>query len=247
MRVRVGCEFQFESLHPVTTVMLVGHAADGAHRTIYESRWAEPVLPIRDFRDAFANSCWRIDFPEGSSTMRYDAVVDVDDEPDPSPSRRAARPARRTSPTRCSASRCPAATSSPIRSRTRLGAVRRHAADLGAGAGGLRLGAREHHVRSHGDRAARHGARAARAPRRRLPRLRPARDGVLSRAQHPGAIHLRLSPRHRRRRARHADGLPRVDARCSSPAAGTPSTRGTTCRASGASSSASDATPPTSR
>ena len=36
MRVRVGCEFQFESVHPVTTVMLVGTRADGAHRTIYE-------------------------------------------------------------------------------------------------------------------------------------------------------------------------------------------------------------------
>jgi hypothetical protein len=54
MRVRVGCEFQSESQHPVTTVMLLGPRTDGAHRTIYESRWAEPVLPIRDFRDAFA-------------------------------------------------------------------------------------------------------------------------------------------------------------------------------------------------
>ena len=65
MRVRVGCEFQFQSQHPVTTVMLVGTRADGAHRTIYESRWVDPVLPVRDFRDAFANSCWRIEFPQG--------------------------------------------------------------------------------------------------------------------------------------------------------------------------------------
>ena len=84
MRVRVGCEFQFESQHPVTTVMLVGTRADGAHRTIYESRWVEPVLPIREFRDAFANSCWRLEFPKGTTMVRYDAVVDVDDEPDPS-------------------------------------------------------------------------------------------------------------------------------------------------------------------
>ena len=80
MRVRVGCEFQFESQHPVTTVMLVGTRSDGAHRTIYESRWLEPVLPVRDFRDAFANSCWRIEFPKGRATIRYDAVVDVDAE-----------------------------------------------------------------------------------------------------------------------------------------------------------------------
>jgi hypothetical protein len=83
MRVRVGCEFQFESTHPVTTVMLVGTRSDGAHHTIYESRWAEPLLQIRDFRDAFSNSCWRIDIPAGPSMIRYDAVVDVDDEPDP--------------------------------------------------------------------------------------------------------------------------------------------------------------------
>ena len=83
MRVRVGCEFQFESMHPVTTVMLVGTRADGAHRTIYESRWAEPSIAIRDFRDAFGNGCWRLEFPKGQSTVRYDAVVDVDDEPDP--------------------------------------------------------------------------------------------------------------------------------------------------------------------
>ena len=84
MRVRVGCEFLFESEHPVTTVMLVGTRSDGAHRTIYESRWVEPLLPVREFRDAFENSCWRIEFPKGASRVRYDAVVDVEDEPDPS-------------------------------------------------------------------------------------------------------------------------------------------------------------------
>jgi transglutaminase-like putative cysteine protease len=83
MRVRVGCEFEFESVHPVTTVMLVGTRSDGTHRTIYESRWADPPLPIHDFRDAFSNSCWRLEFPRGLTTVRYDAVVDVDDEPDP--------------------------------------------------------------------------------------------------------------------------------------------------------------------
>ena len=83
MRVRVGCEFEFETQHPVTTVMLVATRPSGAHHTVYQSRWAEPALPIQDFRDAFSNSCWRLEFPVGVSTVRYDAVVDVDDEPDP--------------------------------------------------------------------------------------------------------------------------------------------------------------------
>ena len=83
MRMRVGCEFQFQSGHPVTTVMLVAPRSDGAHRLVYESRWTEPVLAMRDFRDAFGNNCWRMDVQPGQSTVRYDALVDVDNGPDP--------------------------------------------------------------------------------------------------------------------------------------------------------------------
>ena len=83
MRMRVGCEFQFESGHPVTTVMLVAPRSDGAHRMVYESRWTEPVLAMHDFHDAFSNNCWRMDIPPGQSTVRYDALVDVSDDPDP--------------------------------------------------------------------------------------------------------------------------------------------------------------------
>jgi transglutaminase-like putative cysteine protease len=83
MRVRVGCEFQYESDVPVPAVVLVRARGDGEHRTVYESRWSEPGLPIREYQDAFGNPCWRLTFPGGLATLRYDAVVDVDDEPDP--------------------------------------------------------------------------------------------------------------------------------------------------------------------
>ncbi|MEO8336204.1 MAG: transglutaminase family protein [bacterium] len=83
MRLRVGCEFQFESMHSVTTVMLVGMRPDGAHHKVYESRWVQPDLPIVDFQDSFANTCWKLEVPIGRTTVRYDAVVDVDDGPDP--------------------------------------------------------------------------------------------------------------------------------------------------------------------
>lgn len=83
MRVRVGCEFQFDGAGPVPTVMLVRARADGTHRTVYESRWAEPALPIHEYQDGFGNSCWRVTFPAGPATLRYDAVVDVDDGADP--------------------------------------------------------------------------------------------------------------------------------------------------------------------
>jgi transglutaminase-like putative cysteine protease len=83
MRIRVGCEFQYDSDAPVPAVMLVRARADGTHRTVYESRWAEPGLPIREYLDSFGNPCWRLTFPGGPATVRYDAVVDIDDEPDP--------------------------------------------------------------------------------------------------------------------------------------------------------------------
>jgi transglutaminase-like putative cysteine protease len=83
MRVRVGCEFQYSSEVPTASVMLVRARSDGAHHTVYESRWAEPAVPIREYRDGFGNACWRLTFPAGQTVIRYDAVVDVDDAPDP--------------------------------------------------------------------------------------------------------------------------------------------------------------------
>jgi len=63
--------------------MLVRARSDGTHRTVYESRWVDPALAIREYHDTFGNTCWRLTVPEGITTVRYDAVVDVDDEPDP--------------------------------------------------------------------------------------------------------------------------------------------------------------------
>jgi transglutaminase-like putative cysteine protease len=83
MRVRVGCEFQYRSVVPTAAVMLVRARSDRAHHTVYESRWADPSLPIREYRDSFGNGCWRLTFPEGPTVVRYDAVVDVDDAQDP--------------------------------------------------------------------------------------------------------------------------------------------------------------------
>ena len=94
MRLRVGCEFQFESEHEVAAVMLVRARADGEHHALHESQWAEPDLPIREFQDGFGNACWRLTFPGGPVTVRYDAVVDVEAEPDlTEPNARLAAPA----------------------------------------------------------------------------------------------------------------------------------------------------------
>ena len=83
MRVRVGCEFDFESDFPVPMLMLVRVRPDGGHRTVYESRWVSPEIPVREYFDVFGNACWRLVTPGGPITLRYDALVEMEREPDP--------------------------------------------------------------------------------------------------------------------------------------------------------------------
>jgi transglutaminase-like putative cysteine protease len=83
MQVRVGCEFNFGSDFPVPMLMLVRARPDGQHHPVYESRWVEPDVPIHEYLDSFGNACWRLVVPGGPITLRYDALVEIDGEPDP--------------------------------------------------------------------------------------------------------------------------------------------------------------------
>ena len=82
-RLRVGCQFDYGSDEPVPMLMLVRARTDGAHRTLHESRWVDPERPIREYLDGYGNGCWRFVAPAGHLRVRYDAVVEVEDEPDP--------------------------------------------------------------------------------------------------------------------------------------------------------------------
>ncbi|CAA9299865.1 MAG: hypothetical protein AVDCRST_MAG77-5529 [uncultured Chloroflexi bacterium] len=83
LRLRVGCEFAMESAGPVPMLMLVRARPDGEHRTLYESRWLDPEVPVHEYIDGFGNFCWRFTAPGGLLSLRYDAVVETDLEPDP--------------------------------------------------------------------------------------------------------------------------------------------------------------------
>ena len=83
IRLRVGCEFEYESAAPVPMLMLVRAQPDGEHQTLYESRWSEPLADIREYVDGFDNRCWRFTVPVGGVTVRYDALVETSREPDP--------------------------------------------------------------------------------------------------------------------------------------------------------------------
>jgi transglutaminase-like putative cysteine protease len=83
IRLRVGCEFRLASDVPVPMLMLVRARPNGEHHTLYESRWARPDVPMREYVDGFGNFCWRLTTPGGPFTIRYDAMVETDREPDP--------------------------------------------------------------------------------------------------------------------------------------------------------------------
>jgi transglutaminase-like putative cysteine protease len=83
MRIRVGCEFVWETTAPVPMLMLVRPRADADHLTVYESTWSEPDLPIHEYIDLHGNNCWRFLAPTGTSAIRYDAVVEIPSTPDP--------------------------------------------------------------------------------------------------------------------------------------------------------------------
>src|SRR5436190_1094862 len=77
MRIRVGCEFVWETTAPVPMLMLVRPRADADHLTVYESTWSEPDLPIHEYTDLHGNNCWRFLAPTGTSAIRYDALLAV--------------------------------------------------------------------------------------------------------------------------------------------------------------------------
>jgi transglutaminase-like putative cysteine protease len=83
VQVRVGCEFVYDTAGPVPMLMLVRARPDGTHRLVYESHWLQPEIPLHEYFDSFGNACWRFTTPGGPLTLRYDALVEIDGEPDP--------------------------------------------------------------------------------------------------------------------------------------------------------------------
>ena len=84
MRVRIGCEFGWETDAPVPMLMLVRPRMDADHIAVYESQWIEPSeIPLHEYHDVYGNICWRFVAPPGLTTVRYDAVVEIPPTADP--------------------------------------------------------------------------------------------------------------------------------------------------------------------
>jgi transglutaminase-like putative cysteine protease len=82
-RVRIGCEFLYESSFPTPMLIIVRPREWQRHRIVDEFRNIEPAVPVEEFQDSFGNHVWRLIAPEGSLRLRYDALAEVPAEPDP--------------------------------------------------------------------------------------------------------------------------------------------------------------------
>lgn len=80
MRVRVGCEFHYQSSAPVPAIWQVRPRSDAAH-TVLEATWeSHPFLEVSSYHDVYGNPCDRLILPQGPSMFRYDALVEVSGE-----------------------------------------------------------------------------------------------------------------------------------------------------------------------
>ncbi len=83
LRVRVGCDFVYESEFPTPMMLIVRPRQAYMHRLLDELRLIEPRIPMHEYVDSFGNHVWRLVAPEGALHVRYDALVEVPPTPDP--------------------------------------------------------------------------------------------------------------------------------------------------------------------
>ena len=236
--IRVGSGLNFEIPSPTPMLlMLYVHPSRSVDMSEAEIIYSDPPLPLHTFIDAFGNRCARIEAPAGPF-----ATLARHHRPRLRPSR-SHRPYRPATGSSQPSSRNSALShgQSLLRNRPPLGnrlePLWQHARGLAARAGDLQMGSRQRHVRlrirpRHQDRL-----RSLHRPPRRLPGFHAPAHHPPPLHEHPRAICLRLSGRHRRARR----PLAPMDFQPPGPkyfwmASGTPSMPATTSRALAASS-----------
>jgi transglutaminase-like putative cysteine protease len=83
MRVRVGCEFTIESSAPTPTASIIRPRDRDWHTLLVEQRTVSPDIPVHSYVDSFGNQAWRWLAPQGTLKIRYDAIAEVPNAPDP--------------------------------------------------------------------------------------------------------------------------------------------------------------------
>ncbi|MGC9963179.1 MAG: transglutaminase family protein [Acidimicrobiales bacterium] len=83
MQLQVGCEFTYDAEVPTHAVVLVEPRLENGVRALSEGWSNEPQLAMSRYVDGFGNLCRRATIVPGRSTLRYNAIVEVGDEPEP--------------------------------------------------------------------------------------------------------------------------------------------------------------------
>lgn len=79
MRVRVGCEFGYKAVGPTPTIWQVRPRPEGPHKQVSHSWETTPAVPMTSYVDVYGNLCDRLTLPEGPTSIRFDAVMEVPD------------------------------------------------------------------------------------------------------------------------------------------------------------------------
>ncbi|HEX2909593.1 MAG TPA: transglutaminase family protein [Chloroflexia bacterium] len=83
MKVRIGCDFTYESDGETPMIFLVRPREQYNHTLLEETRLVEPEIAIHQYFDHAGNCFWRLTAPEGKLRLFYDAVAQVEPTPDP--------------------------------------------------------------------------------------------------------------------------------------------------------------------
>ncbi len=82
MQIKVGCEFRYESTWSTPAVMQVEPHPGATQRILHEAWELSPSLSLHTYADLYDNVCKRMIIPVGTQVMRYDALIEVSDQPD---------------------------------------------------------------------------------------------------------------------------------------------------------------------
>ena len=78
-RVLVGCDFDYEAAVPTPAIFQVQPTRSPPFSVQSEAWSSTPRMPLRHYVDLYGNPCTRVVLPEGRSSFRYEAEVDVPD------------------------------------------------------------------------------------------------------------------------------------------------------------------------
>jgi transglutaminase-like putative cysteine protease len=78
-RLSVGCDFTYEAAIETLAIFQVQPSPSESFTRLSEAWSSTPEMKLRNYADLYGNPCTRVMLPIGTSTLRYDAEIDVPD------------------------------------------------------------------------------------------------------------------------------------------------------------------------